>query len=134
MDPRALKHAIDQGHMDRERVTTTPTRRHCRACRRTVLVALADDGPQVTGIRVTLDPRPLTPLGELQALTAGLATYAHVAGALTWRCTIRIATTPASATYDVHHTHTCTPPPGIEYTTHSHQDTFTARQYDHIPF
>ena len=106
-------------------VTTKPTTRHCKTCRRVVLAALADDGPGVSGMRVTLDPRPVTPLGELIALSAGLATWAHIGGAITWRCTIRIRTSPPGTKYDVHHSHVCTPIPGIEYAQPIHRPGIT---------
>ena len=121
MDQRTLDLLIDRGVIDHERVTTKPTHRHCRHCRRVVLAALADDGPNAPGIRTTLDPRPLTPLGELQALTAGLATYGHVGGLITWRCTIRIRTSTPGQKYNVHHTHTCTPTPSIQYAPSIHR-------------
>lgn len=114
MDTRTQQLLVDRGVMDAQRVTARPTLRHCRTCRRAVLVALADDGPGTPGVRVTLDPRRLTPYGELVALTHGLDTYHHTGGHIAWRDPVTITRRPAGQT-DVHHTHRCDPLPGIEY-------------------
>lgn len=134
MDQHTLNLIVQTGRMDRDRVTAKPTHRHCTTCRRIVLVALADDGAHVAGIRTTLDPRPLTPLGELQALTTGHLTFGHVGSALTWRCRLRIRTSPAGSSYDVHHTHKCEPAPGIEYAPPEKRRAFIAPHYDTCPF
>lgn len=113
MDTRTQQLLVGKGVIDRDRVTARPTTRHCKTCRRVVLVALADDGPDVVGIRATLDPRPLTPLGELQALMAGLATYAHTGGGIIWRDPASIKRSDATVR-NVHHAHACNSPP-VEY-------------------
>lgn len=108
LDQRTLDILIGRGVMDEARVTARPTHRHCKTCGLVVLVALADDGPQTPGVRVTLDPRPLTTHGELQALMAGHLTYHATSGSIAWRDPITITARPADAS-EVHHTHTCTP-------------------------
>lgn len=135
MDQRTLDYLIGQGVLDAERVTTKVTTRRCRTCQRVILAALADDGPDVAGIRANLDPRPLTPLGELMALTAGIPTYAVIDQRVTWRCTLRITASPAGTAYPVHHSHRCEMPPGIEYAPTVNTRTAPARpQYDHPSF
>jgi hypothetical protein len=101
---------IDTGTVTEDRVTNRPTLRRCKRCRAQTLTAIADDGPQAPGIRVDLDPHLLTTLGELQAITHGIATYADTGAGLTWRDPISIRRTPADARR-VHHLHRCTPPP-----------------------
>ena len=114
MDTRTQQLLIGKGVMDTQRVTARPTTRHCRTCRQVVLVALADDGPQVAGVRVTLDPRPLTPYGELQALMAGRLTYHHTGGHIAWRDPVLIARKPAHG-MNVHATHKCHSPLNAEH-------------------
>lgn len=132
MDTRTQQLLIGKGVIDTDRVTARPSTRHCKTCRRVVLVALADDGPGVAGTRVTLDPRRVSPKGELDALTAGLATFAHHGGGITWRDPVSISRADAS-TKKVHHEHACHSPP-VEY-----QDTKKTAQeidptYSTIPF
>lgn len=114
MDQRTLGVLVDRGVMDAQRVTARPTIRTCKTCGRAVLVALADDGPDVPGIRTTLEVRPLTTYGELVALTAGALTFAVRGGHVAWRAPTDITRTPADQA-QVHASHSCTPAPGIEY-------------------
>lgn len=107
--PQLQAHLVGKGVMDNQRVTATPTIRHCKACGLAVLAALADDGPQTPGVRVTLDPRPLTTHGELQALMAGHLTYHRTAGSVAWRDPMTIRRRPADRA-QVFHTHAHSPP------------------------
>lgn len=112
--PRHIQTAlINDGVIDEQRVSAKPTLRRCRRCGSQILAALTDGSARVPGPRQDCDPRPLTPLGELQALAAGLDTFTHggvVARWLTWREPAQITARPAD-TWDVHAEHRCDAPP-----------------------
>lgn len=82
---------VARGVIERDGVTTTPSVRHCRACGAALVVALVD------GVRASLAPRELTPLGEWQAIRAGRATYRVRADWVTWRPGSDIAAQPAGS-------------------------------------
>lgn len=100
---------ISKGVMDTDRVSARPTTRTCKSCGHRVIAALADDGPSVAGTRVNLHPRPLTPYGELLALTAGLLTFMMRGGLVGWRDPITIRRLPADKA-DVFTAHRCEMP------------------------
>ena len=104
---------VGAGVMDTERVTGKARTRRCEGCRAPVVSALADDGPQVPGIRADVDAAPLTPLGELQATLLGRATFTRAGGGLTWRPASAMAALPAgsSSLRTVHAEHVCGAPP-----------------------
>lgn len=78
--PRHVQAAlIDTGVMDEERVTAKPSRRTCQRCGSRIVAALVD------GTRADCDPTPLTALGELQALVAGVPTYTDGGTWMAWR-------------------------------------------------
>lgn len=79
------KKLVRDGLMDEARVTHTIKRRHCAGCGLVVLAALDE-----IGRRAIVDPDRLTPLGELQALTAGATTWADCGGAIVRRSVWRI--------------------------------------------
>lgn len=100
---------LDTGVMDTDRVTARPRTRRCPDCRATVVAALADDGPQAPGIRATVDPAPLTPLGELQATLLHRATFLLAGGGMAWRSPTCITRLPAGTDprRTVHAEHDC---------------------------
>ena len=131
--PQLQAHLIGKGAMDNQRVTATPTIRHCKTCGLAVLAALADDGPQTPGVRVTLDPRPLTTHGELQALLAGHLTYHRTAGSIAWRDPVTIKACPADHA-DVFHTHTHPPPTYDRKPPPTGRTTPSSTDPTHIPY
>lgn len=133
MPEHVTRKLVADGTMTTDRVTTTPRVRHCRTCGVAVIAALADDGPRTPGIRVHLDYRPLTPLGELQALVLGLTTYHVTAGSVAWRDPITIARRPADRSV-VHHRHVCQPLPPIAYATDHHATTAAGAAPTDPPF
>lgn len=63
------------------------------------------------GLDVVVDPAPLSPIGELQALLGGVHTYTHhvVPGELCWRYPLVIRSRPAGTAprQTVHAAHRC---------------------------
>lgn len=85
--------------------------RRCRRCRQTVITGHTEP-PRFD---VEVDPTPLDPPAELEALTDGRPTYAHHVrpDRLTHRTAGKIRTAPAGtvAGIDVVRAHRCTPTP-----------------------
>lgn len=105
---RVMETLINEGRMDDDYITTSPKHRHCKTCRRVVIAVYADttrDG--ALGQRVSLDPMRLTPLGELQAHTAGIATWQIAGSEVFTRRVFHIQRYPASLTTRVHSHHQC---------------------------
>lgn len=77
LQPRLFDQLIAKGVIDEHGINDRPKARTCRSCGADTIVAWRD------GILdpVAVDPIALTPLGELQALTAGRATFQHWGGA-----------------------------------------------------
>ena len=119
MPQHLIEHLVETGVIDTDRVSAKARHRHCKDCRATVISALADDGPQVPGIRADVDPAPLTPLGELQATLLGRHTYLLAGGGLAWRHPSLIAAHPAGTHPDrsVHAAHACGKP-NLDHTPH----------------
>lgn len=112
LDPRLFAHLQREGHLTSDRVTKRPTHRQCQDCGASVLAAIADE--TAGRYRVEVHPTPVTALGELQALVAGVATFEVEPSALWWRDPQRIAGHPASVV-TVHHEHQHRSMPGIDY-------------------
>lgn len=106
LDPRIFNHLVNTGVITRDRVTRRPTPRNCRTCRAPITAAIEDEQAGTT--RLELHPGYLTPLGELQALTNGRATYETDGTAAWWRDPMRILAHPAN-TVNVHTDHECGP-------------------------
>lgn len=87
-------------------LTTGP----CNRCGRQTVAGLTNGG-RVLAIDVTVDSRPLDPLGELACLVAGCDTWTlhTVARTLHARTAIAIRTRPAGTRHHqtVHATHIC---------------------------
>lgn len=96
---------IADGVMSEDRLTRTAKPRRCPTCRQMILAAIDD-----LGFDAWADPRPVTPLGELQALTSGRRTWSHTMGGLDARDAPFIAYLPADR-LDVHGEHRCGAPP-----------------------
>ena len=77
LQPRLFEHLVATGVIDERGINDRPKARRCRDCGADTFVAWRD------GILdpVAVDPVALTPLGELQALTAGRGTFQHWGGA-----------------------------------------------------
>ncbi|WP_191565147.1 hypothetical protein [Janibacter melonis] len=124
---RVLDHLIADGTITEQGVTRTARNRHCRSCRRIVLAAITD-----LGIEIALDPPALTPLGELQAHTAGVHTYA----VLPWGEMVR--RTPSRITHrdaaheESHAQHECVP--RARYDTHPAPVRHNAARDDEPPY
>lgn len=107
LNAKATAHLIANGHMDEQAVTHTPKARHCRHCGLAVTAAITD-----AGFTAACWPTPTTPLGELQALTAGLRTYTALPNDLLHRDDFRIRGRNANqARVLVQHRCGDTPPP-----------------------
>lgn len=88
----------------------TPTQTACPSCGAPVIAALEGR----VGLPVAADPVSLTPLGELQALTAGLRTFEHWHDGLGRRSAWLISRCPAGrdqAANPIRPEHRCDGPP-----------------------
>lgn len=77
MQPWLFQQLVDQAVIDETGINDRPKARHCPTCRATTLAAWRDGNLDP----VHVDPIALTPLGELQALVAGVETFQHWGGA-----------------------------------------------------
>lgn len=77
------------------------------ACGQPLLVGLDGDA---AAFPARVDPRPLNPVGEVEALTAGRATYVLRLGALDRRNRWNIPGRPPSHQVPVHVAHDCAQP------------------------
>lgn len=87
-------HLIKAGIIDQAGVNDKPKPRTCRHCGADTLAAWRDGNRET----IVVDPVALTPLGELQALTAGRRTFDHwgaEGGGLDQRRPADITTWPA---------------------------------------
>lgn len=111
LQPWLFDTLVASGVIDESGLNDRPQPRRCRGCGAPTLAAWRD------GILepVAVDPVELTPLGELQALTAGLATFEHWGGpngGLDTRKPTSIAARPAGCQRaPVRPEHRCGSPP-----------------------
>lgn len=77
MQPWLFETLVASGVIDEAGLNDRPKPRRCRGCGAQTLTAWRDGNLET----VAVDDVELTPLGELQALTAGLATFEHWGGA-----------------------------------------------------
>lgn len=110
------------------RVDDKPREIECPSCHAATLIAWRDGKLEP----VTVDPIDLTPLGELQAITAGRRTFAHWGGAnggLDLREARQIGRWPAGDYRQaVRPEHRCGSPPP------EHAPSRTATDHTHPPF
>jgi len=97
---------IDDGVMDKARVTRTARPRTCPHCHRATLAAL----DEITTARVDLDPAPINAIGEAVAILSGRATYGIFYGEPTERDGREITYRPADIR-PIYATHRCHAPP-----------------------
>ena len=104
---------IAAGVIDTKGTNATPRIRHCSACGLGVWAAWRDGLFET----VLADPIALTPLGELQAVTAGRRTLTHWRDGLDLRRPESITRWPAndSAAYPIRPEHRCGSPPIDHY-------------------
>lgn len=79
-------------------ITTPPTLTICGTCSAPLLAAV------VTGLERHIDPTPLTPVGELQALMARIPTF-ELRGSVLMRRTVEHITAGARGCVLAEHTH-----------------------------
>lgn len=111
MQPWLFDQLVTSGVVDARGVNDRPRARRCPTCAAPTIAAWQD------GIldTVHVDPVALTPLGELQALSAGRRTFTHWGGDLGGLATRRATTIgrvpPGVTTCPVRPEHRCGSPP-----------------------
>lgn len=111
MQRRVFDQLVTSGVIDARGISDRPMARRCPSCSAPTIAAWQD------GIldAVHVDPVALTPLGELQALASGRATFAHWggdSGGLDTRRASSISRSPAGAPLcPVRPEHRCGSPP-----------------------
>ena len=129
IQPWLFRQLVGQAVIDEAGINDKPKRRRCRSCGVATLVAWQDGKLDA----VAVDEVVLTPLGELQAVTAGRRTFAHwggVSGQLDLRGARQISRWPAGDRRQaVRPEHRCGAPP-LDHTPTRASTTI----YDQPPF